>query len=147
MLAHPVSQLSPLGPIDPEQAQLCTGAAELGEEETSPRRVGDGGGGDAHRHQEPQRIDQQRAFAPFDVFAFVVAAFASKFCRLDALAVEAACRRVLVTPRLLTHLGAQSVVEALPVPAVTPLAKIPVHTGPLRILMWEHAPFDAPSTT
>jgi hypothetical protein len=45
---------------------------------------------------------------------------------------------------LLTHLGAQRVVETLPVSAVTPLAKIPVHTGPLGILMREHAPFDAP---
>src|SRR4029450_10361919 len=144
MLAHPVSQLSPIGPIDPEQAQLFTGAAELGEEETSPRRVGDGGGGDDHRHQEPQRIDQQMAFAPFDVFAFVVAALPSKLRGLDALTVEAAGRRVLVTARLLAHPGAQGVVETLPVPAVPPLAEIPVHTGPLRILMGEHPPFDAP---
>src|SRR4030095_11313590 len=144
MLAPPVSQLSPIGPIDPEQAQLFTGAAELGEEETSPRRVGDGGGGDDHRHQEPQRIDQQMAFAPFDVFAFVVAALPSKLRGLDALTVDAARRRVLVPARLLAHRGAQGGVETLPVPAVPPLAEIPVHTGPLRILMGEHAPFDAP---
>src|SRR5262245_42250606 len=84
------------------------------------------------------------AFASFDVFTFVVAAFASEFGRLDALAVDAARRWVLVTPRLLAYLSAEGVVEALPVPAVTPLAEIPVHTGPFRILMREQAPFDAP---
>ena len=84
------------------------------------------------------------AFAAFDLFAAIVAALPSQFCGLDALAVQAARGGVLVAARLLAHLGAQGVVEALPVPAVTPLAEIPVHTGPLRILMGEHAPFDAP---
>src|SRR5437870_7478400 len=84
------------------------------------------------------------AFAPFNVFAFVVAALPSQLRGLDALTVDAARRRVLVTARLLAHPGAQGVVETLPVPAVTPLAEIPVHTGPLRILMGEQAPFDAP---
>jgi hypothetical protein len=61
-----------------------------------------------------------------------------------ALAVDPARRWVHVTPRLLAHLSAESVVEAWPVPAVTPLAGSPVSTGPLRILMGEQAPFDAP---
>jgi hypothetical protein len=60
------------------------------------------------------------------------------------LTVDTARRRVLVTTRLLAHPGAQGVVETLPVPAVTSLAEIPVHTGPLRILMGEHTPCDAP---
>jgi len=143
-VAHPCHQLSPIAPIDPEQPQLCTGAAESRKAQAGPRWVGDRGGRDKHGHQEPERIDQQRAFAPFDVFALVVAALPSQFRGLDALTVETAGRGMFVAPGLLAPVGAQGVVEALPVPTVTPVADILVHTGPLRILMGEHAPFDAP---
>jgi len=144
MVAHPCHQRPPIAPLDPEPPQLFTGTAEPCEEKTGSSRVGDRGSRDAHGHQEPQRINQQMAFAPFDVFAVVVAAFASEFCRLDALAVDAARRRMLVTPCLLAHPGAEGVVEASPGPAVTPWAEIPVHPGPFRLLMGGHAPFDAP---
>src|SRR5215471_3391400 len=83
-------------------------------------------------------------FASFHLFATVVATLAPQLRRLDALAIEAAGRGMLVTARPLANLSAQGVVEALPVPAVTPLAEIPIDTGPLWILMEEHAPFDAP---
>ena len=68
----------------------------------------------------------------------------SKIFSGNRLGCRPARRWVLVTPRLLAYLGAQGVVEALPGPAVTPLAAIPVHTGPFRVCMREHAPFDAP---
>src|SRR5262245_51097599 len=144
MVAYPVHQLPPIGPIDPEQSQLFTGAAQPGEEEPGPRRVRDGGSRDDHGHQEPQRIDQQMPFAPFDIFAFVRAALPSQFRGFDALAVDTARRRVFVPSRLLAHLGADGIMETLPGPAVAPLTEIPIDTGPLRILMGEHAPFDAP---
>ena len=57
MAAHPVHQLPPIGPIDPEQPQLFTGAAKWWEEEPGPRRVRDGGrralryGRDGYRNQ------------------------------------------------------------------------------------------------
>src|SRR4029453_7155423 len=144
MLGDPFHQLPSIRAINPDQPQLFTGAPESCEEETGPSRIGDRSSCDDHGHQEPQRIDQQMAFTPFDVFAFVVAALPSQVCGFDALAVETARRGVLMTFCLLTHLGTQRVVETLPVSAVTPLTKIPVHTGPLGILMREHAPFDAP---
>src|SRR5262249_40356560 len=81
---------------------------------------------------------------PLDVFAFVVAAFSSECGRLDTLAVEAASGGMFVVLSLLAHVGTQGVVEPLPGAAVAPLAEIPIHPGPLRILMREHAPFDAP---
>src|SRR5215831_17479464 len=144
MLGDPFHQLPSIRAINPDQPELFTGAPESCEEETGPSRIGDRSRCDYHSHQEPQRIDQQMAFTPFDVFAFVVAALPSQFRGFDALAVEAARREVFMASCLLTHLGAQRVVETLPVSAVTPLTKIPVHTGPLGILMREHAPFEAP---
>ena len=45
---------------------------------------------------------------------------------------------------LLAHLGAQGIMEPLPVAAVTPLAEVPIDTWPFGVLMGEHAPFDAP---
>src|SRR5262249_17313734 len=106
MVADPVHQLPPIAPIDPEQPQLFTGTAEPGAEEPGARRVRDGGRRDEPGHQESQRLNQQMAFAPFDIFAFVIATLPSQFCGLNALTVDAARRRVLVTPRLLAYLGA-----------------------------------------
>src|SRR5215471_15656294 len=94
MMAHPVHQLPPIAPIDPEQPHLFTGTAEPGEEETGASRVRDGGCRDEYGHQESQRINQQMAFTPFDVFACVVATFAAECRGLDALAVDAARRGV-----------------------------------------------------
>src|SRR6516162_4268877 len=82
--------------------------------------------------------------ASFHLFAAVVATLSAQLRRLDALAIEAAGRGVLVAAHPLANLRAQGVVEALPVPAGTPWAEIPIDTGPLGILMGEHAPFDAP---
>src|SRR5262245_8317670 len=84
------------------------------------------------------------AFTPLDIFPVVVAALPAQFRSLDALAIETACRRVLMTPCLLAYWGAQGIVEALPVAAIPPLAAIPVDTRPLGILMREPPPFDAP---
>ena len=144
MLGDPFHQLPSIRTINPDQPQLFTGATESCAEETGSSRIGDRSSCDDHGHQEPQGIDQQMAFTPFDVFAFVVAALPSQFRGLDALTVETAGRGMFVAPGLLAPVGAQGVVEALPVPTVTPVADILVHTGPLRILMGEHAPFDAP---
>ena len=144
-VAHPVHQLPPLASSAPEPPQLFPGTAEPGAEETGPRRVRDGGRRAEPGPQESPRSNPQRAVAPWDVWAFVVAAVASAVRALDAGAVAAARRWGLVTPRLLADLGAQGLVEPLPGPAVPPLAAIPVHTGPLRRLMGEHAPCEAPS--
>ena len=50
----------------------------------------------------------------------------------------------VVAALLLAHVGAPGVVDPLPVPAVAPLADIPVDALPLGILMGEHPPFNAP---
>src|SRR5262249_40189138 len=135
MLGDPLHQLPTRGPIDPDEPQLCTGAAAPRQEEPGPCGVGHGSRRHQDGQQEPERIDPHMPCAPFDVFAFVVAAFASQLGGLDALAGETARRRVLVAVRLLADPGAQGVVEALPGPAVAPLTKIPVYTGPCGILM------------
>src|SRR5215471_14041506 len=83
-------------------------------------------------------------FAAFHLFPTIIAPLPAQFRRLDALTIEAARRRVLMTACFLAHPGPQGVMHPLPVSAVAPLAEIPVHTGPLRVLMREHAPFDAP---
>jgi hypothetical protein len=144
MLAHPLHQLPPLGPVDPAQPQLFTGTAEPRTEETGASGIGYRGRGDDDGHQEPQRVDENVSFAAFDVFACIITALTSEVRGLDALASHAAGRGVLMTTGRLTDLGAQGVVEALPVATVTPVAEIPVDTGPLGILMREHPPLDAP---
>ena len=84
------------------------------------------------------------ACAAFHLFAAIVAALPAQFGGLDALAVQRPSGGVLVAPGLLAYLGAQGIMEPLPVPAVTPLAEVPIDTRPFGVLMGEHAPFDAP---
>ena len=144
MLGHPLHQLPTIGAVDPDQPELFTGPAEPRKEETCSRRVRHRGGRDNHGHEEPERIDEEMPFAAFHLFTAIVAALPSELRGLDALAVETASCWVLVAPSLLAHLGAQRIMEALPVSTVAPLAEIPVHTRPLGILMGEHPPFNAP---
>src|SRR5215467_8123559 len=144
MLGDPLHQLPTRGPIAPDEPQLFTGAAEPRQEEPGPCGVGHGSRRHQDGQQEPERIDPHLPCAPFAVFAFVVAAFASQRGGLDALAVETTRRRVLVAVRQQADLGAQGGVEALPGPAVAPWTDIPVYTGPCGILMGPHPPLDAP---
>src|SRR5215475_13600469 len=124
MLAHPCHQLPPIGPSDPEQTQLFTGPAASGQEQARPSRVRHRGGRDDEGQEESQRIHQDMPFAAFDIFAFIVAPLAPECGRLPTLAIEAASGGVFVASCLLAYLGAQGIVEPLPVPTVTPLAEI-----------------------
>ena len=72
MAGDPPDQVPTIGPIDPDQPELLTRAPEPGQEETRPSGVGYGGCRDEHSQDEPQRINQQVAFAAFDLFAAVV---------------------------------------------------------------------------
>ncbi len=144
MPGDPLDQLPTIGAIDPDQVQRFADPAKPGKDEPGASRVRHRGGGDEHGHEHPQGIDQEVPFAAFDLFPTVIATFPTQFRRLDALAVEAVSGGMFVAAFLLAHLDAQGVVEALPGTGIAPLAEIPVHTGPLRILMREHPPFDAP---
>ena len=143
MVAHPGYPLPPIAPIHPEQPQFFPGAAELGTKEASASGVGDRGRGDDDGHQKPQCIDAHVPLTALDVVACIIAALASEGSGLDALAIPTASCGVCMVACLLTHLGAQGLVEALPVAPGAPLAEIPVHTGPLWIFMGQHPPCDA----
>ena len=74
-------------------------------------------------------------FSAFDLFARIVAALAGDVGRLDALAVQTTGGGMLLMPAgLLAYLGAQGIVQALPVTAVTPLPKVMIDAFPIRIL-------------
>src|SRR5262245_43037507 len=144
MWAPPLDQLPAIGSIDPDHASLFTRPAEPRKEEPGARGVRHRSGRDDHGHEEPQRIDAERRVAAFYLFPAIVAPLPAQFCGLDALTVEAARGGVLRATRFLAHPGPQGGMQPWPVPAVAPLAEIPVHTGPLRILMRQHTPLDAP---
>jgi hypothetical protein len=144
LLGAPLHQLPALGPLDPEQAELFAGPTPPGTEAPGARWIGHRSGGDDHGHEHAHGIDQEGSCAACALFSPGVAPRPTQCRRLDALAVEAASRGVFVAPRWLASLGAPGVVEALPGPGIPPLAARPGHTGPLRLLLGEHAPLDAP---
>jgi len=144
MLGDPVHQRAAIGAINPDQAQLFAGAAAVRAEEPGSCGVGDSGGSDHHGHAPSQSLDQDRPFAACHLLPPLIAPLPAPCRRLDALTGEAARCGVLVTARCLAHPGPQGVRPPWPLSAGAPLAAIPLHPGPLRLLMREHAPFAAP---
>src|ERR1700749_1688197 len=84
--------------------------------------------------------------ATFDLLACIITARAGDLGCLDALAVQAAGGRMLVTACLLAYRGSQGVVNTLPIPAVTPLPKVMIYTFPFGKIFWPHSPFDPPDS-
>ena len=82
-------------------------------------------------------------FAAFDLFACIVAALAGDLGRLDALAVQTTGSRMFMPACLPAYLGAQGIVQALPVTAVTPLPKVMIDAFPLGVLSGQSPPLDA----
>ena len=143
MLGDPLYQLPTLGPVAPEQPQLCTGPAEPGQEQARPCRVGDRGGRHDHGQQAPQRSDEPRSLAAFALLPTLVAALSPQCGGRDALAVPRPRGGMRVTAFLVADLGAQGIMEPLPVPAGTPWAEVPRDTQPLGVRVGQHAPWDA----
>ena len=83
------------------------------------------------------------AFTPLDTFTTIVATNTLNLGTLDALAIQAPSSRMFVSSFSLPHLGAQRVVDPLPVAAVTPHSKVMVHTFPFWVLSGQHSPLDA----
>lgn len=77
MLRHPLDELPTIGPIAPDQSQLFTRPAAPGKQESDPLRIRHRSRRDDDEQHEAQRVNQDMAFAPVDLFAFVIAAFAS----------------------------------------------------------------------
>ncbi len=140
MIRDPVHQLAPIGAIHPELAQFLACAVQLLEEQPRTGWVRERGSGHNHHQQQAQRIDQEVALAPHDIFALVVAPLAGHLRGLDTLAVDAARRRMLMAPGTAADLGAQRVVDALPGGVVAPPAEVVVAGLPFRIVLGQHAP-------
>jgi ankyrin repeat protein len=85
-----------------------------------------GGGGNHQSQNQSQAIHRQMAFAPFDLFARVVAALSGLVGRFDRLAVNNGRRRGHVAPFGVAHPIAQRVVDEGPGPILAPLAKIAI---------------------
>ena len=144
MLGHPRHEVPTIAPLNPDPAQLFTGATEPRTEEPCPRGGRHGGGCDANSPKEPERINAEMPVPAFALFAALIAALPAQCRGLDALAVPTACGGLCVAARFLAPAGAQGIRQPLPVSAVAPWAEIPVDTGPLRILIGEHPPCEAP---
>src|SRR5262245_5058002 len=109
MQQDPSHQLPPIIAINPEAAQFLAAPAQPLKQQSSPSRVRNRGGSDNDGQQQAQGIDQQMSFAPVDLFALVIAPNTGDLSGFDALAVQTAGGRVLVTPRLSSNLGSQAV--------------------------------------
>src|SRR5262245_64174306 len=80
--------------------------------------------------------------APFDLFPSIVATHPFDLCGFDTLTIQTSRRWMFMAPRLLPNSGSQRVVQPLPRALVPPLAKIMIHTLPLRIFPRQHPPLD-----
>src|SRR5947209_4001870 len=143
MLSHPTYQSTTIAAINPKQAKLFAPSTQPLKDETRAITFLHRGGGNDDQQQQPQRVNQQVALAPLDMFGCIVAANAFDFSGLNALAIQTTGGRMLVASGLLTHLSAQCVMQALPVATQAPLAEIMIDALPTRIFTWQHPPLDA----
>ena len=120
MRAHPGHQLAAIGAIDPDPAQFFAMTAHLLEQRPRAFGVGDRSGGDDDRQHQAQGVNQQVAFATLDQLAVIEAALASHGSRFDTLAVQTACRGMLMPTGTTAHFGPQGVVNALPGAVIAP---------------------------
>ena len=66
-------------------------------------------GCDDYRHQQPHGINEEVSFAPFDLLTTIVTSFRpADCCRFYTLAIETACRRVLIRRPLSTAQSSQT---------------------------------------
>ena len=131
--------------IDPDAAQFLAAASESLECHERTRFVLHVGGRHRHRQQQPLRVGQDVALAPFDSLVPVTASRfgACSFGRLDALAVEATGSRMLVASHGTPRSCAQAVVDAPPRAITAPAPKVAIDALPLGKVMWHHPPLDA----
>src|SRR5437588_11849806 len=142
MLLNPTDQSAPIAAIDPDEAQFLTPATQSMEDEACAVTLLHRGGRDHDQQQQAERVHQQMALAPLNLFSCVIAADAFNFSGLDALRVQTPGGRMLVSPALLTHLCTHSVVETLPVAAQAPPPKVVIDTLPTRVFARQHPPLD-----
>ena len=121
MQSHPRHQLATIGPIDPDEAQLFARPIQALEEKPRPVTFLHRGGGHHDYQKQSQGVHQQMALTPLDLLARIIATNTPNLGSLDALAIQASCRRMFVPSLSLPYPSAQRVVDTLPLPALTPL--------------------------
>jgi hypothetical protein len=119
----PTQQLAAVRAVHPNQVQLLAEAAEMGQKQARATPVLDRSGSHGDSQQPAQGVHQHVALTALDLLAFVIAAHAPDGRALNALAVETACRRMLVAASPTPDLGTQRVVDPLPGAIIAPAPK------------------------
>ena len=127
-------------PEDRLQPQKLLGG-DLREQLRSGRAVVDARGGDQHRDQQTERIDQQMPLPTLDFLAAVVAPlFPADLGRLHRLAVDAGRAGGRVAARRDANLRPQRVDQLLPRAVVAPLGKVVVDRALGKQVVRQHVP-------
>src|SRR2546429_2928480 len=142
MFNHPTHQGAAIAAIYPDAAQLLAVTVQPLEDEARAVTFLHRSGSDDDQQQQAESINQQMPLAPFDLFRGVIASNASDFSGFDALTIETSGGRMLMASGPLTDLSAHGVVEALPVAAQAPQAKVMIDALPFWIFTRQHPPFD-----
>jgi hypothetical protein len=100
------------------------------------------GGGDHHRHDQPECTNQNRACAPGDFLVAVTANCRALCGSLDALALGTARRR-FGTPLALPFPATERVHALGPDAVSTPAAEVPIDRLPLANVRRQYAPLTA----
>lgn len=94
--------------------------------------------------QQPQCIDQEMAFTPFDLFAAIIPPLGSTHLGgLDRLAIDADGARGGLAPGLYTDLFAQGFDQFFPGPIVAPLGKVVIDGTFGESIVRQHIPLAA----
>ncbi len=93
--------------------------------------------------QKPKDVRHDMTLAPLGLFAGVIAANTTTFCRFYALAVDHASRRLRIAPFQFTGSGDQQIVHCLQNTGIAPSVEISLHCRHGREVNWQRTPLTA----
>src|SRR2546423_4890771 len=126
----PFQQVTAIGAIRPDESQLFASSRQALEQLPSSCCIRHARGGHDENQKETHGIDQDMAFAAFDMLARIIAAYSRPLRCFDALAVHCSCCGMFVTTGLVANLSTKRVMNTLPCAIITKLLKVGIHTLP-----------------
>jgi hypothetical protein len=126
MIYSPIYQLPSIGAINPDAPQFLAGTAQALKEQSSASRIRNRSGSDNNQKQQTQGINQKVTFTPLHIFAGIKTPYSRHLGSLNALRIKTSSRWMFMAAFLLPQLSAQSVVDTLPIAAITPAPEVTI---------------------
>ena len=139
-LFDPMDERAQVAAVGPDDLQAPKAFSQCADQSLGRVAVLDCCAGNHDGQHQSEGVHRQMAFAAFDLFSRVVAAFSGLIGRLDRLAVNNGGGRGHCLALRPTRPVAQGVVDEGPRPILAPLAKVAIDGGPRAEVLGQQPP-------